>query len=98
MTGIRVSIRRPNSYGTPFAPEDEVLTAARKEEFESTRRYARLGVQLWRSGGVQSDAEDVDTPVVSCLCHRAHSEWHLGESTSSLTAMAEAILLVHLVH
>jgi hypothetical protein len=42
-------------------------------DFESTRRYARLGVQLWRSGGVQSNAEDVDTPVVPC--HGAHSEW-----------------------
>ena len=62
-------------------------------DFESTRRYARLGVQLWRSGGVQSYAEDVDTPVVPCLCHGAHSEWHLGEIASCRTAMAEAISL-----
>ena len=62
-------------------------------DFESTRRYARLGVQLWRSGGVQSYAEDVDTPVVPCLCHGAHSEWHLGEIASCRTAMAEAIAL-----
>ena len=62
-------------------------------DFEFTRRYARLGVQLWRSGGVQSYAEDVDTPVVPCLCHRAHSEWHLGEIASCRTAMAEAISL-----
>ena len=62
-------------------------------DFESTRRYARLGVQLWRSGGVQSYAEDVDTPVVPCLCHGAHSEWHLGEMASCRTAMAEAIAL-----
>jgi predicted ATPase len=62
-------------------------------DFESTRRYARLGVQLWRFGGVQSYAEDVDTPVVPCLCHGAHSEWHLGEIASCRTAMAEAISL-----
>jgi hypothetical protein len=40
-------------------------------DFESTRQYARHGVQIWRSGGVQSYAEDVDTPVVGCLCHGA---------------------------
>jgi hypothetical protein len=62
-------------------------------DFESTRRYARLGVQLWRSGGVRSYAEDVDTPVVPCLCHGAHSEWHLGEIASCRAAMAEAISL-----
>jgi serine/threonine protein kinase/tetratricopeptide (TPR) repeat protein len=62
-------------------------------DFESTRRYARLGVQLWRSGGVQSYAEDVDTPVVPCLCHGAHSEWYLGEIASCRTNMAEAISL-----
>jgi hypothetical protein len=48
-------------------------------DFESTRRYAKLGLKLWRSGGVQSYAEDVDTPVVPCLSHGAHSEWHLAE-------------------
>ena len=60
-------------------------------DFESTRRYARLGVQLWRSGGVQSYAEDVDTPVVGCLCYEAMSEWHLGEIVCCDTAIAEAI-------
>ena len=40
-------------------------------DFESTRQYARHGVQIWRSRGVQSHAEDVDTPVVGCLCHEA---------------------------
>jgi len=62
-------------------------------DFESTRQHARQGVQIWRSGGVQSYAEDVDTPVVSCLCYGAHSEWHLGEIASCRTAMAEAISL-----
>jgi tetratricopeptide (TPR) repeat protein len=62
-------------------------------DFESTRKYARHGVQIWRSGGVQSYAEDVDTPVVGCLCHGALSDWHLGEIASCRTAMAEAISL-----
>jgi serine/threonine protein kinase/tetratricopeptide (TPR) repeat protein len=62
-------------------------------DFESTRQYARHGVQIWRSRGVQSYAEDVDTPVVGCLCHGAHSEWHLGEIASCRKAMAEAISL-----
>jgi serine/threonine protein kinase len=62
-------------------------------DFESTRQHARHGVQIWRSGGVQSYAEDVDTPVVSCLCYAAHAEWHLGEIASCRTAMAEGISL-----
>ena len=41
-------------------------------DFESARQYAMRGVQIWRSGSVQSHAEDVDTPVVGCLCYGAH--------------------------
>ena len=41
-------------------------------DFESARQYAMRGVQIWRSGGVQSHAEDVDTPAVGCLCYEAH--------------------------
>jgi NACHT domain len=33
-------------------------------DFESARQYAMHCVEIWRSGGVQSYAEDVDTPVV----------------------------------
>jgi hypothetical protein len=62
-------------------------------DFESTQQHARHGVQIWRSGGIQSYAEDVDTPVVSCLCYGAHSDWHLGEIASCRTAIAEAISL-----
>jgi tetratricopeptide (TPR) repeat protein len=62
-------------------------------DFESARQYAIRGVQIWCSGGVQSYAEDVQTPVVSCLCHRDMSEWHLGEIAPCHTAMAEAISL-----
>ena len=62
-------------------------------EFESARQYAMHGVQIWRSGGVKSHPEDVDTPVVGCLCHGALSEWHLGEIASCKANMDEAISL-----
>src|SRR5260370_10384688 len=62
-------------------------------DFESVRRYARHGVQIWRAGGVKFTPEDLDAPVVGCLCHRALSEWHLGEITSCKANMEEAISL-----
>src|SRR5262249_47032285 len=51
------------------------------------------GVQIWRSGGVQSHPEEYYTPVVGCLIYGAMSEWHLGEIASCHTAMADAISL-----
>jgi tetratricopeptide (TPR) repeat protein len=60
-------------------------------EVETARQYARHGVQLWRSGGVQSYAEDYLTPVVSCLICWAMSEWHFGEIASCHALMDEAI-------
>ena len=51
------------------------------------------GVQIWRSGGGGLRFEDVDTPVVGCLCYKALSEWHLGEIASSDATMAESIAL-----
>src|SRR5260221_7520340 len=62
-------------------------------DFESARRYARHGVQIWRSGGVEFPPEDLDMPVVGCLCHGALSEWHLGEIASYKANMEEAISL-----
>ena len=41
-------------------------------DFETARQYAMRGVQIWRSGSVQSHAEDLHTPVVGCLCYEAH--------------------------
>ena len=36
-------------------------------DFETARRYATSGVQIWRSGGVQFQLEEVDaSPVVVC--------------------------------
>jgi tetratricopeptide (TPR) repeat protein len=62
-------------------------------DFESARQYARHGVQIWRSGGVKSHPEDVDTPIVGCLGFIAMSEWHLGEIASCQATITEAIAL-----
>ena len=51
-------------------------------DFETARQHAMRGVGIWRSGGVQSTVEEVHAPVVSCLCYKALSEWHLGEIAS----------------
>jgi serine/threonine protein kinase len=60
---------------------------------ESARQHASLGVQLWRSGGIQSHAEFLDAPAVVCLCYQSLSEWHFGEIASCRAGMTEAISL-----
>jgi tetratricopeptide (TPR) repeat protein len=62
-------------------------------DFETARQYAMRGVQIWRSGGVQSPVEEMIAPAVECLCYEALSEWHLEESTSCKATMVEAIAL-----
>jgi tetratricopeptide (TPR) repeat protein len=62
-------------------------------DFESARQYASRGVQIWRLGNVHSYAEDVHSPVVSCLCYGAIAGWYLGEIAASQTNMNEAISL-----
>jgi len=61
--------------------------------FESAREYALRGVQIWRSGGVKSQVEELDEPAIACLCHEALCAWHFGEISSCHAAMAEAISL-----
>jgi tetratricopeptide (TPR) repeat protein len=60
-------------------------------DFESERQYAMRGLQLWRSGNVQSQVEEYFTPVVGCLCYGAISEWHLGDIASCQANLDEAI-------
>jgi tetratricopeptide (TPR) repeat protein len=61
-------------------------------EFDSSRKYARHGIQIWRSGSVQSPiAEEIQAPVVNCLCYEAISDWHFGEIASCHALMDEAI-------
>ena len=63
-------------------------------DFEAARQYAMRGVQIWRSGSVQSPSPKRLTRLPSvCLCYEALCEWHLGEIASSQATMAEAISL-----
>ena len=62
-------------------------------DFGAARQYAMRGVQIWRSGDVQSPVEEIASPAVFFLCYGALSEWHLGEIASSRGTMAEAISL-----
>jgi serine/threonine protein kinase/predicted ATPase len=62
-------------------------------DFEAARQYAISGIQIWRSGGVQSPVEEVTAPAVTCLCVEAVFEWHFGEITSCQATMAEGISL-----
>ena len=62
-------------------------------DFEPARQYAMHGLEIWRSGGVPSQIEQVTAPSVACLYISAMSEWHLGETASSKVTMAEAISL-----
>ena len=63
-------------------------------DFETARQYAMRGVQIWRSGGVQSPVGRRRQRLPSaCLCYQALSEWHFGEIASCHATMAEAISL-----
>jgi predicted ATPase len=62
-------------------------------DFESARQYTMQGVQIWRSGGIQSPVEEITAPAVTCLCYEALSAWHLEGIASCQTNMAEAISL-----
>jgi predicted ATPase len=62
-------------------------------DFEASRQDAMRGLQLWRSGSVQSSAEELYTPAVGCLSYEAVSEWHLGEIARCHANMDEAISL-----
>jgi hypothetical protein len=62
-------------------------------DFESGRQYARRAVQIWLSGRAQSHGEGLYTPIVTCLCYQAMSEWALGEITSCRANLAKGISL-----
>ena len=57
------------------------------------RKYAKRGLQIWRSVGMQSPVEEIIPPAIACLCSLTLCEWHLGEVASSRAAIAEAISL-----
>jgi serine/threonine protein kinase/predicted ATPase len=62
-------------------------------DFEAARQNATCGLQIWRSGIVQSPVEEIYAPSVICLMVEALSEWHLGEIASCQTTIARAISL-----
>jgi predicted ATPase len=62
-------------------------------DFETARQYAIRGLQIWRSGHVGCEVEEVTLNPVACLYYNALSEWHVGEVASSQATMAEAISL-----
>jgi predicted ATPase len=62
-------------------------------DFQPARQHAMRGVEIWRSGGVQSPVEEVGASSVVCLCYEALSEWHLGKIVSCQAAITEAISL-----
>jgi hypothetical protein len=59
-------------------------------DFETARQDAMHALQIWRSGGVQYQVEEVFAPAITSLCYEAMSEWHFGEIASSHASMAEA--------
>jgi predicted ATPase len=64
-------------------------------DFESARRNATRGVQICRSGGLESPAEDSEMAAVCCLCYKAITEWHLGEIASWRASITETISLAN---
>jgi serine/threonine protein kinase/predicted ATPase len=59
--------------------------------FQTARRYAMRGVQIWRLGRIESLVEEPFSSAVGCLSYAALCEWHLGEVSSCQATMAEAI-------
>jgi serine/threonine protein kinase/tetratricopeptide (TPR) repeat protein len=88
-----LAIEQNNSAVMIGACQALVSTLYYLGEFETARKYAMRGVQIWRSGGVQYNAEDLDAPAVVCLCYEALCRWHLGEVAFCHQIMEEAISL-----
>jgi len=62
-------------------------------DFEAARQFAIRGIEIWRSGSVQSQWENLDAPAITCLVWEALCAWHFGEIAKSKPNMAEAISL-----
>ena len=60
-------------------------------DFETSRKYAMQGVEIWRSGGIRAQVEELMPPVVYCLGYEALSEWYLGEINRCQATLGEAI-------
>ena len=62
-------------------------------DLETARQYTMSGLEIWRSGDVQSPVEELNAPAIVCLCYKAMLEWHFGEIASCQATAAEAISL-----
>ena len=52
------------------------ITHYQMGDLETSGRYAKHGLDIWRSGGEQSAPEEVDVPAGACLCYDALLKWH----------------------
>ena len=68
-------------------------TAYSLGDFKAANEYAMRGVEIWRSGSLQSLVEEVTAPVIICLSVGALSDWHLGEIALCEATVAQATLL-----
>ncbi len=88
-----LAMEQKNSAAMIGACQALVSTLYFLGEVETARQYAMRGVQIWRSGAVQYNTEDLDAPAVACLCYEALCQWHVGEIASCHPTMEEAISL-----
>ena len=62
-------------------------------DFKTSYQYAIRGVELWRSGDLQSTIEEVGLPGITCLCYVALFLLRNGDITSCQATIEEAISL-----
>jgi tetratricopeptide (TPR) repeat protein len=62
-------------------------------QFGAARQYTMQAVEIWRSGAVRSQFQEVDSQPVACLAHAGLLEWHCGETATCRATLAEAISL-----
>ena len=64
-------------------------------DFTYARQEATSGVRLWHSGVEKSELEELDEPIIGCLCHKALCAWHSGQIASAHSTMKEAIFVAN---
>jgi hypothetical protein len=62
-------------------------------DFTHARQETASGVRLWHSGVEKSQLEELDEPIIGCLCHKAFCAWHSGQIASARSTMGEAIVV-----
>src|SRR6516225_7161583 len=60
-------------------------------DFETSGQYTKHGIEIWRSGAVQSASEEIDVPAGACLCYDGLVKWFTREAASSRATIEEAI-------